>query len=103
MFDKIWRAHEGVPETAGSRAVISDSIADTFFSNALKNGLVPVRIDVAASEVMLPDGRRAQFPLDPFARHSLVSGVDELPGARGCPTRAGSPGSGVPGSKLGDL
>jgi 3-isopropylmalate/(R)-2-methylmalate dehydratase small subunit len=76
--------------------VISDSIADIFFSNALKNGLVPVRIDaathawllanpgaaveidVAASEVILPDGRRAQFPLDPFARHCLVNGVDEL-------------------------
>ena len=80
----------------GIRAVISDSIADIFFSNALKNGLVPVRIDaathawllanpgaaveidVAASEVILPDGRRAKFPLDPFARHCLVNGVDEL-------------------------
>ena len=80
----------------GIRAVISDSIADIFFSNALKNGLVPVRIDatthawllanpgaaveidVAAGEVVLPDGRRAKFPLDPFARHCLVNGVDEL-------------------------
>jgi 3-isopropylmalate/(R)-2-methylmalate dehydratase small subunit len=80
----------------GIRAVISDSIADIFFSNALKNGLVPVRIDaathawllanpdaaveidVAASEVILPDGQRAKFPLDPFARHCLVNGVDEL-------------------------
>ena len=80
----------------GIRAVISDSIADIFFSNALKNGLVPVRIDatthawllsnpgavieidVARSEVILPDGRRAKFPLDPFARHCLVHGIDEL-------------------------
>lgn len=80
----------------GIRAVISDSIADIFFSNALKNGLVPVRtdaathawllgnpgvaveIDVAKSEVVLPDGRRATFPLDPFARHCLVNGIDEL-------------------------
>ncbi len=29
----------------GFRAVISTSIADIFFSNALKNGLVPVRIE----------------------------------------------------------
>ncbi len=80
----------------GIRAVISDSIADIFFSNALKNGLVPVRIDapthawllanpgavveidVAASEIVLPDGRRAKFPLDPFARYCLVNGIDEL-------------------------
>ncbi len=80
----------------GIRAVISDSIADIFFSNALKNGLVPVRIDavthawllanpgtvveidVAKSEVVLPDGRRSTFPLDPFARHCLVHGIDEL-------------------------
>ena len=32
----------------GFRAVISTSIADIFFSNALKNGLVPVRIDARA-------------------------------------------------------
>ena len=75
---------------------MSDSIADIFFSNALKNGLVPVRvdagtqawllanpgaeieIDVARTEVLLPDGRRAAFPLDPFARHCLVHGIDEL-------------------------
>jgi len=80
----------------GIRAVISDSIADIFFSNALKNGLVPVRIDapthawllansgavveidVAKSEVVLPDGRRSTFPLDPFARYCLVQGIDEL-------------------------
>ena len=80
----------------GIRAVISTSIADIFFSNALKNGLVPVRIDAAShawllahpgaaieidvggGAVVLPDGRRAAFALDPFARHCLVNGIDEL-------------------------
>lgn len=80
----------------GIRAVISASIADIFFSNALKNGLLPVRIDPATHEwllahpgaaieidleqgqVLLPDGRRAGFALDPFARHCLLQGVDEL-------------------------
>jgi 3-isopropylmalate/(R)-2-methylmalate dehydratase small subunit len=80
----------------GIRAVISTSIADIFFSNALKNGLVPVRIDeathawllahpgaevtveVGEGTVTLPDGRRAGFPLDPFVRHCLLHGVDEL-------------------------
>jgi 3-isopropylmalate/(R)-2-methylmalate dehydratase small subunit len=80
----------------GFRAVISTSIADIFYSNALKNGLVPVRvdagahawlvanpgaeveIDVAAGEVRLPGGRAAPFRIDPFARHCLLNGVDEL-------------------------
>lgn len=80
----------------GIRAVISTSIADIFFSNALKNGLVPVRIDAAShawllahpgaaveidvggGAVVLPDGRRAAFALDPFTRHCLVNGIDEL-------------------------
>ena len=80
----------------GIRAVISTSIADIFFSNALKNGLVPVRIDQSTHEwllthpgaevtidvgegtVTLPDGRRAGFPLDPFVRHCLLQGIDEL-------------------------
>ena len=81
---------------AGIRAVVSTSIADIFFTNALKNGLVPVRadavthawliahpgatveVDVARGVVRLPDGREAAFALDPFARHCLVQGVDEL-------------------------
>ena len=80
----------------GFRAVISTSIADIFFSNALKNGLVPVRIgaeahgwllahpgadievDLAAGEVRLPDGRATPFHIDPFARHCLLNGLDEL-------------------------
>jgi len=80
----------------GFRAVISSSIADIFFSNALKNGLVPVRvdatthawllahpgaaieIDVGRGLILLSDGRQAEFALDPFARDCLVRGVDEL-------------------------
>jgi 3-isopropylmalate/(R)-2-methylmalate dehydratase small subunit len=80
----------------GFRAVVSTDIADIFFSNALKNGLLPVRIDpatqawlvanpgaeveidVAAGELRLPDGRAARFQIDPFARHCLLNGIDEL-------------------------
>ena len=77
--------------------MISTSIADIFFSNALKNGLVPVRIDARDArlaggesraprsrstsrpgEVRLPDGHEAPFAIDPFARHCLLNGVDEL-------------------------
>ena len=80
----------------GLRAVISAQIADIFRSNALKNGLLPIvldeaivdellarpgitlRIDVAAREVALPDGRRVNFALDPFAQACLLDGVDQL-------------------------
>ncbi|WP_240096050.1 3-isopropylmalate dehydratase small subunit [Thermomonas flagellata] len=80
----------------GLRAVISSRIADIFHANALKNGLLPVElppalvdellaqpgivleIDVERGEVALPDGRRAPFALEPFARTCLLEGIDPL-------------------------
>lgn len=80
----------------GFRAVISTSFADIFKGNALKNSLLPVtvprdvhawlfahpeaavKIDLAAQTLTLPDGRAVQFSVDPFARHCLLEGVDEL-------------------------
>jgi 3-isopropylmalate/(R)-2-methylmalate dehydratase small subunit len=80
----------------GFRAVISTEIADIFRSNALKNGLLPVvvdeatsrwliahpgvevRLDVAARTLTLPSGAAVSFPLEPFAQHCLLEGVDEL-------------------------
>ena len=80
----------------GIRAVISTSFADIFFSNALKNGLLPVKVNVASHEwllanpgteveinlestrLTLPDGTHVVFPIEPFARHCLLNGIDEL-------------------------
>ncbi len=84
----------------GFRAVISTSFADIFRNNAVKTGLLPVAlpksahailldvlaespseqvtIDLATQSVTLPDGSAHKFPLDPFARHCLLNGVDEL-------------------------
>ena len=80
----------------GFRAVLSSEIADIFRGNALKNGLLAVvlsegehryllehpgielTIDVARSFIELPDGGRFTFELEPFARHCLLSGVDQL-------------------------
>ena len=78
----------------GFQAVISSSIADIFRSNAVKNGLVPVVVDAAMHARLLAapaevtidlvmltvstEGAQAHFPLDPFARHCLLNGVDEL-------------------------
>jgi 3-isopropylmalate/(R)-2-methylmalate dehydratase small subunit len=80
----------------GFRAVLSSEIADIFRGNALKNGLLAVvlsagehryllehpglelAIDVAGGYIELPDGGRFTFELEPFARHCLLSGVDQL-------------------------
>jgi 3-isopropylmalate/(R)-2-methylmalate dehydratase small subunit len=80
----------------GFRAIISTEIADIFRNNALKNGLLPVvvdaeigawliahpnvtlSLDVATATVTLPDGTVSEFPLEAFARHCLLEGVDEL-------------------------
>lgn len=80
----------------GFQAVISTEIADIFRSNSLKNGLVPVvvdeassrwlvdhpgaevTIDLASKTLELPEGKRVAFPLESFARHCLMHGVDEL-------------------------
>jgi 3-isopropylmalate/(R)-2-methylmalate dehydratase small subunit len=80
----------------GFRAVIAPSFADIFRGNALKNGLLPaaipaeaharllaapgatVSVDLQAREVTLPDGARAPFAVDPFARHCLLEGIDEM-------------------------
>jgi 3-isopropylmalate/(R)-2-methylmalate dehydratase small subunit len=80
----------------GIRAVISTEIADIFRGNSLKNGLLPVVVDEATSRwlldhpgvevdidlesavLSLPTGLRVPFPIEAFARHCLINGVDEL-------------------------
>lgn len=84
----------------GVRAVIAPSFGDIFFSNALKNGLLPIRlpvetvdtlldqiaaeqgaqvkVDLAAQIVVAPDGTTHLFAIDPFAKHCLINGIDEL-------------------------
>jgi 3-isopropylmalate/(R)-2-methylmalate dehydratase small subunit len=80
----------------GFRAVVSTSFADIFKGNSLKNGLLPiavshdvhdwlfqnpdavVKVDLASQSMTLPDGRAVEFPVDPFSRHCLLEGVDEL-------------------------
>lgn len=80
----------------GIHAVISTEIADIFRGNSLKNGLIPVTVDkaihgwlvenpgievtvdVAASKLLLPDGRAVAFPIDGFSRYCLLNGVDQL-------------------------
>ena len=80
----------------GFRAVVSTEIADIFRNNSLKNGLVPVivdemtsdwllahpgaelTLDLAAATLTLPTGVAVRFPIEPFAQHCLLNGIDEL-------------------------
>jgi 3-isopropylmalate/(R)-2-methylmalate dehydratase small subunit len=84
----------------GIRAVISTSFADIFRNNSLKNGLLPVQIepavharllaaleanplaeltvDLEQRSLKLPDGSTTHFPVDAFAQHCLLNGIDEL-------------------------
>ena len=81
----------------GFRAVFSTSFADIFKSNSLKNGLLPIvvsrdlharlfalpsdarlAIDLATQTVTLPDGTSAEFAVEPFSKHCLLEGVDEM-------------------------
>jgi 3-isopropylmalate/(R)-2-methylmalate dehydratase small subunit len=84
----------------GFRAVVSTSFADIFRSNCLKNALLPVlvskagheklfqlyeenqaaevAVDLESEALILPDGMRINFPIDPFSKKCLLEGIDEL-------------------------
>jgi 3-isopropylmalate/(R)-2-methylmalate dehydratase small subunit len=80
----------------GFRAVISTSFADIFKGNSLKNSLLPivappnvhaellrdptgaVKVDLESQTLTLPSGRTVKFPVDDFAKHCLLEGIDEL-------------------------
>jgi len=84
----------------GFRAIIAPSYADIFFNNSFKNGLLPIvlselevarlfdevkgfagyslQIDLPRQVVVAPDGREIAFDIEPFRKHSLVNGLDEI-------------------------
>jgi 3-isopropylmalate/(R)-2-methylmalate dehydratase small subunit len=80
----------------GIKAVIAPSFGEIFEANALRNGLVAVRasdedieallelspeqhltIDIIGERVIAPHGE-IEFHLDPFRKHCLVNGLDEI-------------------------
>jgi len=87
-------------EQYGFRAIIAPSYADIFFNNSFKNGLLPIilselevarlfdevkafvgyqlRIDLERQVVIAQDGREIGFDIDPFRKHCLVNGLDDI-------------------------
>ncbi|TDJ15206.1 MAG: 3-isopropylmalate dehydratase small subunit [Gammaproteobacteria bacterium] len=84
----------------GFKAIVSTSYADIFQNNSIKNGLLPVAIDeskyselldlveespnleitidLGAQSITYGNGHHAEFDIDPFAKLSLMEGVDQL-------------------------
>ncbi|MXV35533.1 MULTISPECIES: 3-isopropylmalate dehydratase small subunit [unclassified Saccharibacter] len=84
----------------GIRCVIAPSIADIFHSNCFKNGLLPIRlpldicetlmddarqgenarltVDLEKQQIIRPDGETIPFDVDPFWRHNLLEGLDNI-------------------------
>jgi 3-isopropylmalate/(R)-2-methylmalate dehydratase small subunit len=84
----------------GIRCVISTSFADIFYNNCFKNGILPivvgpenfkklmddaerganatVTIDLAKQEIRGPDGGMIRFDIDPFRKHCLMNGLDDI-------------------------
>jgi len=84
----------------GIRCVISTSFADIFYNNCFKNGILPVKvspndlkklmddaergsnatltIDLPNQEIRGPDGGKVKFDIDPFRKHCLLNGLDDI-------------------------
>jgi 3-isopropylmalate/(R)-2-methylmalate dehydratase small subunit len=84
----------------GIRCVISTSFADIFYNNCFKNGILPITVspedleklfddadrganatltvDLESQEIRGPDGGTIRFDLDPFRKHCLLNGLDDI-------------------------
>jgi 3-isopropylmalate/(R)-2-methylmalate dehydratase small subunit len=80
------------------RAILAPSYSDIFRSNAVKSGLAPIElseivltelkqamvleneltVDLEALEITHPTGLTVSFELDPYARETLLHGLDDI-------------------------
>ncbi|MEJ2691547.1 MAG: 3-isopropylmalate dehydratase small subunit [Candidatus Thiodiazotropha sp.] len=87
-------------EDYGFRVILAPSFADIFFNNCFKNGLLPVvlpeetieglfrkasgeraleiEVDLAQQQLKLLDGETIAFEVDPFRKHCLLNGLDDI-------------------------
>ena len=84
----------------GIRCVIAPSFADIFYNNSFKNGILAmvlpeprvnellrfllelpgaeITVDLPAQTVTGPDGKTDKFEIDPFLKHCMINGLDEI-------------------------
>ena len=84
----------------GIRCVIAPSFADIFYNNCFKNGILPIKmpkeiidklmddasrgsnaiieVDLEKQEIKGPDGGTVHFDIDPFRKHCLLNGLDDI-------------------------
>jgi len=84
----------------GIRCIVSTDFADIFFNNCFKNGILPIKlpqedvdklmddaarganatvtVDLEAQEITGPDGGTIHFDVDPFRKHCLMGGLDDI-------------------------
>ena len=84
----------------GIKVVVSSSFADIFFNNCFKNGMLPIilpadqveilmndsekgsnariEVDLEAQTITSSDGKVFAFEVDPFKKHCLLNGLDDI-------------------------
>ncbi len=84
----------------GFRCVIAPSFADIFYNNCFQNGILPIMlpqadvdklmddasrganatitVDLESQEIRGPDGGAIKFDIDPFRKHCLLNGLDNI-------------------------
>ena len=83
----------------GFRVILAPSFADIFYNNCFKNGMLPIvlddattddlfrratserlilTVDLVAQRITAPGGLTIPFEVDPFRRHCLLNGLDDI-------------------------
>ncbi len=84
----------------GIKCIIAPSFADIFYGNCFKNGILPIilpqavidlllddasrganaiiTVDLERQEISGPDGGKISFEVDPYRRHCLLNGLDDI-------------------------
>ena len=84
----------------GIKCIIAPSFADIFFNNSSKNGMLLIKlpqetvtelmedaskganatmtVDLEAQEITRPDGSKIKFDVEPFRKHCLLNGLDDI-------------------------
>lgn len=84
----------------GIKVIVSTSFADIFFNNSFKNGMLPIvlpqeqvdllmkdaekgsnarmTVDLENQEITTSEGETIKFDVDPFKKHCLLEGLDDI-------------------------